>query len=97
MGWDSNPRDSCPPTRFPSVRLRPLGHPSSAFAARQESWTQWSASRSDRAPFDRRTVIAAGAAEQVLDRRRVQGLADPRRGVQEQRRVKGMFVHGNVA
>jgi len=42
-------------------------------------------------------VIAAGAAEQVLDRRRVQGLADPRRGVQEQRRVKGMFVHGNVA
>ena len=26
---DSNPRDGCPPTRFPSVRLRPLGHPSS--------------------------------------------------------------------
>ena len=25
-GWDSNPRDSFPPTRFPSVRHRPLGH-----------------------------------------------------------------------
>ncbi len=24
--WDSNPRKSCPFTRFPSVRLRPLGH-----------------------------------------------------------------------
>ncbi len=23
---DSNPRDGCPPTRFPSVRLQPLGH-----------------------------------------------------------------------
>jgi hypothetical protein len=27
-GWDSNPRDGFPPTRFPSVRLQPLGHPS---------------------------------------------------------------------
>jgi hypothetical protein len=26
--WDSNPRYGCPYTRFPSVRLRPLGHPS---------------------------------------------------------------------
>ena len=25
-GRDSNPRDGCPPTRFPGVRLRPLGH-----------------------------------------------------------------------
>src|SRR6478752_7304229 len=25
-GWDSNPRDGCPPTRVPGVRLRPLGH-----------------------------------------------------------------------
>ena len=23
---DSNPRGSCPPIRFPSVRLKPLGH-----------------------------------------------------------------------
>src|SRR5689334_19792991 len=27
-GWDSNPRNGCPLTRFPSVRLQPLGHPS---------------------------------------------------------------------
>ena len=27
---DSNPRDGFPPTRFPSVRLQPLGHPSGA-------------------------------------------------------------------
>src|SRR3989442_13842528 len=27
-GWDSNPRNGCPLTRFPSVRLKPLGHPS---------------------------------------------------------------------
>jgi integrase len=26
--WDSNPRYGCPYTRFPSVRLQPLGHPS---------------------------------------------------------------------
>jgi predicted MFS family arabinose efflux permease len=25
---DSNPRDGCPPTRVPGVRLQPLGHPS---------------------------------------------------------------------
>src|SRR6185369_10639196 len=25
-GWDSNPRDGFPSTRFPSVRLQPLGH-----------------------------------------------------------------------
>src|SRR5262249_37853253 len=25
-GRDSNPRDGCPPTRVPGVRLRPLGH-----------------------------------------------------------------------
>ena len=24
--WDSNPRDGFPPTHFPGVRLRPLGH-----------------------------------------------------------------------
>ncbi len=28
-GRDSNPRDGYPPTHFPGVRLRPLGHPSS--------------------------------------------------------------------
>src|ERR1700761_2530828 len=27
--WDSNPRYGFPYTRFPSVRLQPLGHPSS--------------------------------------------------------------------
>src|SRR5436190_23996487 len=27
-GWDSNPRYGFPYTRFPSVRLKPLGHPS---------------------------------------------------------------------
>src|ERR1700751_397527 len=26
--WDSNPGYGCPYTRFPSVRLQPLGHPS---------------------------------------------------------------------
>jgi hypothetical protein len=26
--WDSNPRYGFPYTRFPSVRLKPLGHPS---------------------------------------------------------------------
>src|SRR4030095_16601935 len=26
--WDSNPRNGFPFTRFPSVRLKPLGHPS---------------------------------------------------------------------
>ena len=26
--WDSNPRYACAHTRFPSVRLKPLGHPS---------------------------------------------------------------------
>jgi hypothetical protein len=26
--WDSNPRYGFPYTRFPSVRLQPLGHPS---------------------------------------------------------------------
>jgi Integrase core domain len=30
--WDSNPRYGCPYTRFPSVRLQPLGHPSAALA-----------------------------------------------------------------
>src|SRR6266496_6519663 len=25
-GWDSNPRNGCQLTRFPSVRLQPLGH-----------------------------------------------------------------------
>ena len=33
-GWDSNPRDGFPPTRFPSVRLQPLGHPSWALSVR---------------------------------------------------------------
>ena len=28
-GWDSNPRDSFPSTRFPGVFLKPLGHRSS--------------------------------------------------------------------
>src|SRR4051812_3781417 len=28
--WDSNPRYGFPYTRFPSVRLKPLGHPSDA-------------------------------------------------------------------
>ena len=29
-GRDSNPRDGCPPTRVPGVRLQPLGHLSAA-------------------------------------------------------------------
>jgi hypothetical protein len=29
-GWDSNPRYGFPYTRFPSGRLKPLGHPSGA-------------------------------------------------------------------
>src|SRR6516225_381781 len=32
--WDSNPRYGFPYTRFPSVRLKPLGHPSGTVAAR---------------------------------------------------------------
>src|SRR5262249_11874100 len=28
--WDSNPRYGFPYTRFPSVRLKPLGHPSAS-------------------------------------------------------------------
>ena len=30
--WDSNPRYGFPHTRFPSVRLKPLGHPSGTVA-----------------------------------------------------------------
>ena len=30
--WDSNPRGALTPTRFPSVRLKPLGHPSNSAA-----------------------------------------------------------------
>ncbi len=30
--WDSNPRYGFPYTRFPSVRLQPLGHPSASAA-----------------------------------------------------------------
>jgi hypothetical protein len=35
--WDSNPRYGFPYTRFPSVRLQPLGHPSGA-----GRWVQYS-------------------------------------------------------
>src|SRR5438445_8316432 len=31
--WDSNPRYGFPYTRFPSVRLQPLGHPSATASA----------------------------------------------------------------
>ena len=31
--WDSNPRYGCPYTRFPSVRLQPLGHLSAVLRA----------------------------------------------------------------
>ena len=31
MGRDSNSRVGCPTTRFPGVRLKPLGHPSRSF------------------------------------------------------------------
>lgn len=37
---DSNPRDSCPPTRFPSVRLQPLGHPSARVPHGMAHYTQ---------------------------------------------------------
>jgi hypothetical protein len=30
--WDSNPRYSFPHTRFPSVRLKPLGHLSGCYS-----------------------------------------------------------------
>ena len=30
MGWDSNPRDGCPPAGFQDRCLQPLGHPSCA-------------------------------------------------------------------
>src|SRR5919201_3258360 len=33
--WDSNPRYGFPYTRFPSVRLQPLGHPSRDARARE--------------------------------------------------------------
>src|SRR5262249_36506070 len=32
--WDSNPRYGFPYTRFPSVRLKPLGHPSTGLQKR---------------------------------------------------------------
>ena len=35
--WDSNPRYGFPYTRFPSVRLKPLGHPSGMLQRRQYS------------------------------------------------------------
>src|SRR5436190_17055548 len=35
-GWDSNPRNGCPLTRFPSVRLQPLGHPSELLDAEEK-------------------------------------------------------------
>jgi hypothetical protein len=35
--WDSNPRYGFPYTRFPSVRLKPLGHPSRALQCAQYS------------------------------------------------------------
>ena len=34
-GWDLNPRDICMPTRFPGVRLKPLGHPSRSLSKRR--------------------------------------------------------------
>jgi hypothetical protein len=34
--WDSNPRYGFPYTRFPSVRLKPLGHPSKAEKFRRQ-------------------------------------------------------------
>ena len=34
-GWDLNPRDTCMPTRFPGVRLKPLGHPSRSISKRR--------------------------------------------------------------
>ncbi len=41
--WDSNPRDGCPPTRVPGVRLQPLGHLSCALDLnRHEPWgSEW--------------------------------------------------------
>src|ERR1043166_3377561 len=38
-GWDSTPRNGCPLTRFPSVRLQPLGHPSQKTPRRQGAKT----------------------------------------------------------
>jgi hypothetical protein len=39
--WDSNPRYGFPYTRFPSVRLKPLGHPSGS-AADRAIYHRWS-------------------------------------------------------
>ena len=44
---DSNPRYGFPHTRFPSVRLQPLGHPSARPDGRAET------SRADAAPQER--------------------------------------------
>ena len=38
-GWDSNPR-GCKPTRFPIVRLKPLGHPSKVGPPSCSEWRQ---------------------------------------------------------
>src|SRR6185369_158035 len=37
--WDSNPRYGCPYTRFPSVRLQPLGHPSVPEEPSADRWS----------------------------------------------------------
>ena len=49
--WDSNPRYGCPYTRFPSVRLQPLGHPSGAapvMATPEAFGKGWAVSRAQR-------------------------------------------------
>src|SRR4029077_63016 len=40
--WDSNPRYGFPYTRFPSVRLKPLGHPSDNANQYEKSERQYS-------------------------------------------------------
>src|SRR3954470_16582289 len=63
--WDSNPRYGFPYTRFPSVRLQPLGHPSGRRDSRQV------ADYSEGMPAHKRVVDGTPAARQ--HRRRLNG------------------------
>jgi hypothetical protein len=69
--WDSNPRYSFPHTRFPSVRLKPLGHlsgsPSLEGAGGFLQGSSWGASPIFAQPIDKyRLFRVAIAAPQTL-------------------------------
>src|SRR4051794_23167429 len=49
--WDSNPRYSFPHTRFPSVRLKPLGHLSGCPLLKgRDDFCKWSGGKPSRSP-----------------------------------------------